>query len=261
MTGLLKIKYSSLNLLWSELVKGLLFFVTCLFSISTFADNTWYSIRNFEGSVGPYPIAMSIQYIDNSKENIMGSYFYKNRSTPIPLHGLIKDDFITMCEVSGSKDYSQEIIQGDDFYPEKCEFNLRVNGKELIGSWVKNTKKFDVKLTLMQSWDKKYLTGDSLRIPYWGSDDDYAFFGVYKEKGGKLSVNDIEVVEKKTGDVIQHINPQSDKCEFGFYMTYVYQNIERSVNGSYLNCYSTRGDITSDLRFNYRSKKYTIVDQ
>jgi len=65
-----------------------------------------------------------------------------------------------------------------------------------------------------------------------------------------VTINEIKVLSKDDGQVIQVINPQDNKCDFGFYMTPIYQNVERFSSSSIsLNCYSTNQDILVEYKF------------
>lgn len=243
-------------------MRFLIIIIGALLSFNALSKKDWYEVQNYKGFVGVYPIELSIQkYNFGSGVNIKGSYFYNKKMTPIALFGKKLNDELTICEVHGVKDYEDYIVNGVMFNPEKCEFKLLVSDNNLNGSWSSNGKEYDVKLTATNSWVNGALTGESLIIPFWGSDAGYSFFGVYKAQKGELIINEINVIEKKNAKVIQTINPQSDKCDFGFYMTAIYQNLEKDNGGSFLNCYSIKGDIVSELKYSKRERNYVIVNQ
>jgi hypothetical protein len=235
------------------------FLISTVLSFNVIARNDWYEVQNYKGFVGVYPIELSVQtYNFGSGVNIKGSYFYNKTMTPIALYGKVVNNEIIICETHGAKDYESHIVDGVMFEPEKCEFKLLKSNNDLIGSWSNKRNRYNVKLIAADSWINGVLTGESLRIPFWGSDGDYSFIGIYKARSGILTIDEINVIEKTNVKVIQAINPQSDKCDFGFYMTAIYQNLERDLGGLYLNCYSTKGDVISELKYIKEINKYVI---
>ncbi len=66
------------------------------------------------------------------------------------------------------------------------------------------------------------------------------------------------MVNKSTGKEDQILDPQQHQCEFGFYMTAIYQNIEPLDQGKgiTLNCYSQKADVVVDYRFDAGQKRY-----
>ncbi len=61
---------------------------------------------------------------------------------------------------------------------------------------------------------------------------------------------------------MQTFNPQLHGCDFGFFMTSTYQNIESKKEHSQvrLNCHSTKSDIFSDYRYDSENHRYLFID-
>jgi len=73
-----------------------------------------------------------------------------------------------------------------------------------------------------------------VEIPFWGQTKHYMFIGVYKASGAAvagITINDVRVVNKKTGAIIQDFDPQQHDCTFGFLMTSIYESIESVKSG------------------------------
>ena len=61
----------------------------CLLVLSGKAFAGWYQVKNYEGSIGPNPVHLSLQRYDGfgSGITVEGSYFYDAKQSPIALYG------------------------------------------------------------------------------------------------------------------------------------------------------------------------------
>lgn len=96
-----------------------------------------------------------------------------------------------------------------------------------------------------------------------GQTQTHSFIEIYeKALDGGIAIDKIKVLDKKDGRVIQVIDLQLYNCQFDFFMTRIFENVD-NLNSSVisLNCYSVRGDITTHYSFNKRKNRYTFVNQ
>lgn len=243
-------------------MKIIALFIAFFGSSAANAVESWYIINNYEGKVGSSLVHVSIQYYDFGKEtNVEGSYYYDKYLSPIPLYGKKIHNSIELCEVSGNKEYDANLVEGKNYNSSDCPFKLTEKGMSLRGIWKDGNKQFDVRLDNTASLTRGSLYNTStnkIEVPFWGQTDSHSFIGVYERSDNELEINTVKVINKKTGRVDQVINPQLHNCDFGFYMTAAYQNIEKDEDPSQirLNCYSTGSDNSVGYYFDKKSKSY-----
>lgn len=216
------------------------------------ASESWYVVDNYTGTIGKYPVHLSIQSYDfGSDVNVEGSYYYDYHNSPIVLFGKEKAGDIVLCEISGKENFERYIVSGDKYDATTCPFRITKYGQTLKGEWKNKNINLDVTLSKVASMDKYNITSKNgeLDVPFWGDTDKHSFIGIYKQGDDGVTINEIKVLSKDDGQVIQVINPQDNKCDFGFYMTPIYQNVERFSSSSIsLNCYSTNSDVSVEYR-------------
>jgi hypothetical protein len=228
------------------------------------ASENWYVINNYEGTVGSNSIYMSFQYYDFGEgTNIKGSYYYDEYRSPIALYGKKKSNLIELCEVESVREYEDQIIGSKAYNSNYCPFKLTDHGDVLHGVWQNKKNRFKVLLTHTGSLTKDTFSEGvkkTVEVPFWGQTDFHSFIGIYEITQHGVSVNKIKVLNKKSGKVDQIINPQLHNCNFGFFMTSIYQNLEIENNHFkvLLNCYSTGSDVSVIYRFDNRSKSYSV---
>ena len=87
------------------------------------------------------------------------------------------------------------------------------------------------------------------------------FIGIYKSDGKEVDINKIKVMSKKSGEVIQVIDPQLYDCEFGFYMTFIYEHVTTQNDTTIvLQCYGS--EYMENIRFyryNRKQGKYVYI--
>lgn len=228
------------------------------------AEDSLYVINNYEGTIGKYPIHISLQSLDENRINISGSYYYDKFHSVIALYGKQTRDSIELCEVSNKKDYEKYLVQGHyDF--KDCPFKLIKIGKELKGIWQNSKSTLDVSLFQTSSIYKSTLVSynEKVEIPFWAQTQTHSFIGIYeKALGGGIAIDKIKVLDKKDGRVIQVIDPQLYNCRFGFFMTRIFENVD-NFNSSIisLNCYSVKEDVATHYSFNKRKNRYTFLNE
>lgn len=233
-------------------------------SISTHAN--WYAIDNYEGKIGSAKVHVSLQTYEHfGGGNIRGSYYYDKYSAPIPLYGQRTNSSMKLCEVHSGWGYELDMDHQNKDGTHFCPFALTTSDDEVKGTWQHEGSTHIVLLVRSNS-----LKGESIKInkqegveiPYWGQTPTHSFIGIYQKNENGIYIDKINIINKSTGKVDQTINPQSKTCDFGFYMTSIYQNIEgeKSPPQVRLNCYSTKGDISNNYKFDRDSKKYLLID-
>ncbi|WP_231617179.1 hypothetical protein [Erwinia sorbitola] len=233
--------------------------------LSCTAHAGWYVVDNYEGTLGKWPVHISLQEYDSygSGLNIKGSYYYDKYRAPIPLYGKRSADSFELCEVNTPAEYDSALIQGSKGKVDThiCPFSLTRQGDKLRGHWQQGDKRYEVALKQTASLDNTAegkITGKRVDIPFWGQTATHSFIGHYQTTADGIAINSISVINKKTGNSDQTLDPQLHQCQFGFYMTAIYQNIESDQAGKtiWLNCYSQQADITVGYHFDKASMRY-----
>ncbi|WP_456311251.1 hypothetical protein [Serratia proteamaculans] len=239
------------------------------FLLAGSAHAGWYVVDNYEGSIGAWPIHLSLQEYDSygSGLNIKGSYYYDKYHAPIPLYGKRTADALELCEVHGADDYDRALVQGTKkgFDTQSCPFRLALKAGELTGHWQQGEKRYAVALKHTASLNntaEERISARHVDIPFWGQTPTHSFIGHYQASTDGIAIDSISVINKKTGNTDQTINPQRPPCQFGFYMTAIYQNMESDNTGKmvWLNCYSEKADITVDYHFDKTRQRYITAE-
>lgn len=219
----------------------------------TEASESWYVVDNYAGTIGKYSVHLSIQsYNFGSDVNIEGSYYYDSHNSPIALFGKENEGNIVLCEISSKADFEKYIVSGSKYDATKCPFKMIKYDRALKGEWKNKSISLDIALSKVSSMDKSNIISKNgeLDIPFWGQTKKHSFIGVYKQGKDGVTINKIKVLSKDDGHIFQVINPQDKLCDFGFYLTPIYQNVEMFNDTSIsLNCYSTNSDVTIEYGF------------
>lgn len=248
--------------------------VKTLLALSAFfttagAHAGWYVVDNYTGTLGAWPIHLSVQQYDSygSGLNIKGSYYYDKHRAPIPLYGRQTATTFELCEIHSPAEFDRVMNQGtaEAVDTRDCPFRLTREGDRLQGEWQQGTRRYPVTLQHTASLDNTAagsITGDGIDIPFWGQTASHSFIGHYQTGPDGIVINRVSVLNKKTGRVDQILDPQQHQCDFGFYMTAIYQNIESLNQGKRvtLNCYSQKADISVDYRFDPTLQRYRTDD-
>jgi len=252
------------NMMLKPLVSVSLYTLLCSSAMAT--SDSWYVINNYEGMIGKNPVHLSLQsYAFGGQTTVKGSYYYDKYRSPIPLYGNKTATSIVLCEVNTDKEYREHIEEGVKYDTSTCPLKLAFGGDNLQGTWQNKKTSLTVILQHTASMDATPLAGNTkqlIDIPFWGQSDEHSFIGVYEKKGNDISINNVKVLDKHSGNVVQVIDPQLHNCTFGFYMTAIYQNIEKvnSPSGIVLNCYSTGSDNSVFYGFSKASHAYLVIN-
>ncbi|WP_155510367.1 hypothetical protein [Pseudomonas fluorescens] len=239
-----------------------------LLSIPINARADWYIIDNYKGKIGSNNVHVSLQRYEHfgSGKNINGSYYYDSRSAPIPLYGRHESSTIELCETHNERDYEINFNSGNENGVKMhfCPFKLTESEDGLRGVWKSKEKIYKALLkhnNSLNSETKQITRQEKIEIPYWGQTPTHSFIGIYQKNENGIYIDKINTINKATGEIEQTINPQSQACQFGFYMTSIYQNIENKKEASQVrfNCYSTKVDIIEDYKFDAESRKYLSI--
>jgi len=201
------------------LLGNTIFALALLPAINQTADAGWYEVTNYTGTIGSYPIHLSLQKYDHfgGDTTLMGSYYYDKHMSPIPIYGKFNG--------SGQAELCETHTKAG------CEFKLEFHGNDANGTWSSHGKKYAVTLKRVASLDD---TGDHqqangvVEIPFWGQTSQHMFVGTYESN--QFGVSSIKVVNKRTGKVIQKLESELSDCGAGVTMTIIYENVKMSVN-------------------------------
>jgi hypothetical protein len=130
--------------------------VFCLLLLSGNAMAGWYHVENYEGSIGPNPVHLSLQnYTFGSGLTIQGSLFYDDKQSPIALYGKTTGASVALCEIADDKEFERVIVMGSKTPVDTsgCPFALELGDGSLTGSWSKGADKFPVNLKKVAGFD------------------------------------------------------------------------------------------------------------
>ena len=230
------------------------------FSVRASVDG-WYRVHEYKGKIGDFSVHLSFQDFSyfNGNTLVNGSYYYEKYYSPILLYGVFEEDDITLCKVKNKSQYDDFILDEKKPTLKDCEFKLKKDGDKLTGQWKSNGKSYSVELTYTNFLDNTqvhyvdYIEKGKMEIPFWGQTRKHGFIGIYETVNKKMEINEINVVDKKSGAVIQVINPQLNNCQLGFYMAPIYLHVATKNDTTIkLNC---KGSIQAEKAHFYQDDK------
>ena len=251
-------------------IKKYLFFCFFLCTCTQTKAGGWkggvsFDVKNYEGKIGDSSVHISLQ--EKTKKDgsalIKGSYYYNRYRSPILLNGEYREEEIVLCEVENREKYLKLLSEGKDRNFKNCEFRLKVDEEDLTGQWKSGNTTYPIALTQTNYLDSggAYVEKGEIEIPFWGQTREHFFIGIYKSDGKEVDINKIKVMSKKSGEVIQVIDPQLYDCGFGFYMTYIYDHVTTENDTTIeLQCY--RSEYVGNTRFyqyNRKQGKYVYI--
>jgi len=145
------------------------------------------------------------------KNKIEGVYYYDKYNSLIALYGRQIANEIILCEASELLDLEKYTMEGERYDLNLCPFRMHKNDAILSGIWKRGDAKLDVKLTYASSIVQNKIVSDKgyVEIPFWGQSKRHAFIGMYEAGDDGVLINKFRVIEKKSGQTIQTLNPQS----------------------------------------------------
>ncbi|RWC38777.1 MAG: hypothetical protein EOS55_30285 [Mesorhizobium sp.] len=209
--------------------------IFCVLLLSGKAAAGWYHVENYEGSIGPQPVHVSLQTYDGfgSGITVEGSYFYDAKQSPIAVFGKLDGTRLALCEISNDKEFDRILVLGSKI-PVKttqCPFSLDMAENGATGTWSKGADNYPVTLKKVASLDD---TGDpkidgSVEIPFWAETAAHRFAGVYTNTDSGTCMAKMQVIKKSSRKVVQVIAFDDDGCNAGMLMTSIYQNVQKWV--------------------------------
>ena len=248
------------------MARGLIAAVFCLLMLSERALAGWYQVENYEGSIGPNPVHLSLQRNDSfgSGINVEGSYFDNARQSPIAIYGKADGSKLALCEIADDKEFERVLVMGSKTPVDTigCPFSLEIGESGATGSWSKGADKFPITLKKVASLDD---TGEgkidgTVEIPFWAQTTTDRFAGVYAKSDAGICMTKLQVINKKKGKVVQEIAFDDQDCDAGMLMTPIYMNVQKWVEGGKdvisLNFRGGGAGYTQDYAFSPKARKY-----
>ncbi len=221
--------------------KGFMAAVFCLLLLNEKAvASGWYQVENYEGSIGPDAVHLSLQKYDfGSGITVEGSYFHDVGQSPVAIYGKTDGLRLALCEVTDEKDLDRIFVTGSKTPIDTtgCPFSLKLGENGATGSWSKGAEKYPIALKKVASLDD---TGDGkidgpVEIPFWAQTATDRFAGIYTKSNAGFDVGicmtKLRVIDKKKNKVVQEIGFKDPDCNAGMLMTPIYMNVQKWVEG------------------------------
>lgn len=209
----------------------------CLLVLSGKAFAGWYQVKNYEGSIGPNPVHLSLQRYDGfgSGITVEGSYFYDAKQSPIALYGKADGSRFTLCEIADDKEFQRVLVMGSKTPVDTtgCPFSLEINEGGATGSWSKGADKFPValkKVASLNNTDDLKVDG-TVEIPFWAETATDRFAGIYTTSDAGICMTKLQIINKKKNKVVQEIGFDDPDCNAGMSTTPIYMNVQKWVEG------------------------------
>ena len=190
------------------------------------ASAGWYECYNFKGSIGKYPIEMSIQvrkgYFGEKQKkeyNIIGVYKYDKFNNPIRLEG--KLDFKT------NKALLYEISKGS--YSATFEFDFTLN--ECHGFWkhIATNQSLTLNLKHLSTLTDTLRENEfkNVKVLQTSALHDFYFVGIYSKLAGQdqAQMNSLDIIQKRNNLLYQTIDFSKTERQTGNVMTIIYDNV------------------------------------
>lgn len=212
--------------------------IAALLLFSQSAAAGWYRVDNYEGTVGPYAIHLSLQTYDfGSGITVEGSYFVEGQNSPAVVYGLAVDGKIKLCEIADKAEFESKLVQGSTtpFDMSACPIVLDLDDSGAVGTWEIGGKGHAVALGKVAGLDD---TGEgvvvgAVAIPFWDHTASHMFSGVYSQTDAGICMERLQVIDKRTSQVAQEISfDDDDLCGAGTVMTQIYRNVETYDDGA-----------------------------
>ena len=209
----------------------------CLLLLSNEAVAGWYQVENYEGSIGPNPVHLSLQRYASfgSGITVEGSYFYDAKQSPIAIYGKADGPKLTLCEIADDKEFQRVLVMGSETPVDTtgCPLSLDLGESGATGTWRKGTDKFPVTLKKVATLDD---TGEgkvvgNVDIAFWAETATDRFAGVYTKASARICMTKLQVINKKKNKVVQEIGFDDEDCNAGMSMTPIYMNVRKWVEG------------------------------
>lgn len=246
------------------------FATSCIFLLNQNAYAGWYNIINYIGSIGQYPIHLSLQsYEFGNGTTVEGSYYYDKNKAPIPIYGKYDNGRLRLCEVLDKTNPNEAMVIDSDVAvnASKCEFSLDLMESGAKGIWASENNKYKVNLQTVSKLDD---TGSNnvvdrvVEIPFWAQTKKHMFIGVYKNSSsGTSCMEKIVIINKSKGSVDQELTFDKVQCEAGLLMTPIYMNVEKynmqNIDNITVHFRDSRMGYSKSYAFNKKYNKYIYI--
>lgn len=239
--------------------------VFCMLLLGGKASAGWYHVENYEGSIGPNPVHLSLQtYSFGSGITVQGSFFYDAKQLPIAVYGKASGTSLALCEITDDKEFERVIVMGKKTGLDTagCPFSLELGDGILTGSWSKGADKFPINLRKVAGLDdtKEGKVEGSVEIPFLAQTATDRFAGIYAKTDDGICMTKMQIINKKRRKVAQTIKFGGDLCNAGMLMTFIYSNVQKSVERGkdiiFVNFYDGRAGYEEEYVFSAKAKKY-----
>ena len=213
--------------------KWLLAVTLCLLVSSGKAFAGWYQVKNYEGSIGPNPVHLSLQRYDGfgSGITVEGSYFYDAKQSPIALYGKAEGTKLTLCEIADDKELDRVLVMGSKMPIDTagCPLSLDLSESGATGTWIKGMEKFPVVLQQVAGLDDtaEGRVKGIVEIPFWAQTAIHRFTGIFTKTDAGICMAKLQVISKKQRKAVQSIRFDDNDCNAGMLMTPIYMNVQK----------------------------------
>ena len=246
--------------------RGTITAVGCLLLLSQKAFAGWYQVENYEGSIGPTPVHLSLQKYAGfgSGITVEGSYFYDARQTPIAIYGKADGSRLSLCEIADDKEFERVLVTGSKTPVDTtgCPFSLELTDNAATGNWSKAGDIFPVTLRRVASLDdtSDFKIDGTVEIPFWAETTIDRFAGIYTKSDAGICMTKLQVINKKKSKVVQEIRFDDPDCSAGMLMTPIYMNVQKWVEGGKdvisVNFRDGGAGYTQDYAFSSKAREY-----
>ncbi|MGX5803874.1 hypothetical protein ACWGS9_21875 [Bradyrhizobium sp. Arg314] len=211
--------------------------VFCLLLLSEEAVAGWYQVENYEGSIGPNLVHLSLQRYASfgSGITVEGSYLYDARQSPIAIYGKADGSRVSLCEIADDKEFRRVLVMGSKTPVDTagCPLSLDLSESGATGTWSKGADKFPVMLKSVASLDDtgEGKIGGTVEIPFWAETATDRFAGIYTTSDAGICMTKMLVINKKKKQAVQEIEFDDEDCNAGISTTPIYMNVQKWVEG------------------------------
>ncbi|MFK8251672.1 hypothetical protein [Ancylobacter terrae] len=204
-------------------------FVLALLPVSPAAAG-WYRVETYTGTVGPYPVTLSLQRYDDfgSGITVEGSYVYDRRQSPIALYGTAEGARLRLCETAEAAEIQRILVQGlkTPVDTAACPFTLDVGPDGASGTWSAGGRNLPVALTRTGRLDDTGagVVEGTVAIPFWAQTARHRFAGIYTKSDAGICMTRLQAIDKTSAKVTGEIAFDRDDCNAGMVMTSIYLN-------------------------------------
>ena len=214
------------------MVRGFIAVMLCLLASSGKAFAGWYQVKNYEGSIGPAPVHLSLQRYDGfgSGITVEGSYFYDAKQNPIALYGKAEGTNLTLCEIADDKELDRVLVTGSKTPVDttRCPLSLDISKSGATGTWIKGQEKFPVVLKQVAGLDDtaEGRINGNVEIPFWAHTAAHRFAGIFTKTDAGIYMTKLQVISKMKKKTVQSIRFDDADCNAGMLMTPIYMNVQ-----------------------------------